>query len=65
MDTNTNTSNAYGLIPAIGQLDYCIPGPHPGFEEDSRNTLDAITNLIIPMNENDMKDDGLDLEMDL
>ena len=41
-------SNAYGLIPAISQLDYCIPGPHPGWEEDSRRVLDARTNVITP-----------------
>lgn len=35
----TNSSNAYGLLPVIYQLDYCIPGPHPGWEEDSRNIL--------------------------
>ncbi|MCX6751251.1 MAG: hypothetical protein NT161_00575 [Candidatus Nomurabacteria bacterium] len=40
-------SNAYGLIPVIYQLDYCIPGPHPGWEEDSQRTLNAVTNLII------------------
>jgi len=33
------SSNTYGLIPAIHQLDYCIPGPHPGWEEDTRETL--------------------------
>ncbi|MFA6000047.1 MAG: hypothetical protein WC783_03675 [Candidatus Paceibacterota bacterium] len=54
MDTNTNTSNAYGLIPAIGQLDYCIPGPHPGFEDDSRNTLDAVTGAIRPLIQSDV-----------
>ena len=41
-------SNADGLIPAINQLDYCIPGPHPGWEEDSRRVLDAVTGVIIP-----------------
>src|SRR3989344_1973061 len=41
-------SNAYGLIPVIYQLDYCIPGPHPGFEEDSRRTLAAVTDVIVP-----------------
>lgn len=46
--TTAKMSNAYGLIPAINQLDYCIPGPHPGWEEDSRRALDAVTNVIIP-----------------
>jgi uncharacterized membrane protein len=48
---NDGVSNAYGLIPAIAQLDYCIPGPHPGWEEDSRRVLDAVTNVIIPETE--------------
>ena len=41
-------SNADGLIPVIYQLDYCIPGPHPGFEEDSRRTLAAVADVIVP-----------------
>ena len=45
-------SNAYGLMPAIYQLDYCIPGPHPGWEQDSQSTLAAVTNLIVPETEN-------------
>ena len=48
---DSGISNAYGLIPAITQLDYCIPGPHPGWEEDSRRVLDAVTNVIIPETE--------------
>src|SRR3989344_4440887 len=40
-------SNAYGLMPTIYQLDYCIPGPHPGWEEDSRRVLSNIENLIV------------------
>lgn len=31
-----------GLILNIHQLDYCIPGPHPGWENDSRTALDTI-----------------------
>lgn len=31
-----------GLIPTIYQLDYCIPGPHPGWEEDARAQLSFI-----------------------
>ena len=53
-------SNAYGLIPAIDQLDYCIPGPHPGFEEDSQNALAAVVNIIPSVSENDLK--NVDLE---
>jgi hypothetical protein len=43
--TTTKVSNAHGLMPAIYQLDYCIPGPHPGWESDSKTTLE---NVIIP-----------------
>ena len=45
LDTTTGFSNAYGLLPAIYQLDYCIPGPHPGWEQDARKTL---SDLLIP-----------------
>ena len=45
--TITKISNAYGLLPTIYQLDYCIPGPHPGYEYDSRETLNSVANLII------------------
>lgn len=45
---NGGASNAYGLMPAIYQLDYCIPGPHPGWENDSRETLN---NISIPQKE--------------
>jgi len=41
-------TNAYGIIPVIYQLDYCIPGPHPGWEIDARRALAAATNTIIP-----------------
>lgn len=34
------TTNS-GLIPTIYQLDYCIPGPHPGWEYDSSQVLQA------------------------
>ena len=54
MGTN-GLSNAYGLIPAVNQLDYCIPGPHPGWEEDSRRVLDAVTNQIVPETEESIK----------
>jgi hypothetical protein len=35
----------YGLLPIIYQLDYCIPGPHPGFEEDAQISLDKALSL--------------------
>jgi len=40
-ETNTKISNAYGLIPVIYQLDYCIPGPHPGWEEDALKIINT------------------------
>ncbi len=51
LSTDGKSSNAYGLMPVIYQLDFCIPGPHPGWEEDSRRALAAVTNLIIPETE--------------
>ncbi len=36
---NPNYRSNYGLLPLIYQLDYCIPGPHPGFEEDAQASL--------------------------
>ena len=56
-DVTTIGSNAQGLIPIINQLDYCIPGPHPGWEQDSRRVLNAVTNLIIPETERTITDD--------
>ena len=47
----TGTSNAYGLLPVIYQLDYCIPGPHPGWEDDSRRTLAEVMDRVIPETE--------------
>ncbi|MDQ3245066.1 MAG: glycine zipper family protein [bacterium] len=35
------------LNTTIHQLDYCIPGPHPGWEQDSREVLDAVENTIV------------------
>jgi len=34
------------LIATVYQLDYCIPGPHPGFKEDSERVLAAVKNSI-------------------
>ena len=48
---DTRISNAYGLMPAIYQLDYCIPGPHPGWEQDSLATLSVRLNSIEPPEE--------------
>ena len=41
-----------GLIPTIYQLDYCIPGPHPGFENDSSSVLSAVLDTIVPEDTN-------------
>ena len=58
--TDGKSSNAYGLIPVIYQLDYCIPGPHPGWEEDSQRTLNAVTNLIVSETEESIQNkDGV------
>lgn len=45
LNETTGESNAYGLIPLIHQIDYCIPGPHSGWESDAQKTLNGI---IIP-----------------
>lgn len=42
LSADKKSSNAYGLIPVIYQLDYCIPGPHPGWEKDARDKLTEI-----------------------
>lgn len=34
------------LIPEIYQLDYCIPGPHPGWENDARTKLNAFESTM-------------------
>lgn len=51
INKTTGLSNAYGIIPTIYQLDYCIPGPHPGFKTDSRNVLNAVLDTIVPETE--------------
>lgn len=50
----------YGLIPVINQLDYCIPGPHPGWEIDSRNALNAAISTVVPETEETLKDRNSD-----
>jgi hypothetical protein len=45
-DKTTSLGN-YGLIPTIYQLDYCIPGPHPGWEQDTRDALDKELEKVI------------------
>jgi hypothetical protein len=44
------------LVRTIYQLDYCIPGPHPGWEIDSRRILTAAENAIVSKTPADMKD---------
>ena len=51
---NGTSSNAYGLVPTIYQLDYCIPGPHPGWENDSMNALSAAEATIPSKTKDDM-----------
>ncbi len=51
-------SNAYGLIPIIYQLDYCVPGPHPGWEIDSRETLEVAKGEIQDVS--GMTDEGME-----
>ena len=46
----------YGIIPTIYQLDYCIPGPHPGWEQDSREALSAALNTVTPETDQTIKD---------
>ena len=60
LDNTTGISNTYGLIPAIYQLDYCIPGPHPGWEEDSRRTLAAATGTILPETQETLKNKSVE-----
>ena len=40
-------TNAYGLVPTIYQLDYCIPGPHPNWEQDAQTNFDNIKSKIL------------------
>ena len=40
MRASSSSINGYdGLIPAIYQLDYCIPGPNPDWENKAKNSL--------------------------
>lgn len=32
----------YGLIPIVHQLDFCIPGPHPGWEDGADTKLENL-----------------------
>lgn len=43
------------LTKTIFQLDYCIPGPHPGWERDSRAVLDAVENTIVSKTRDDFR----------
>lgn len=56
INKSTGLSNAYGLLPAIYQLDYCIPGPHPGWENDSRNILAAGIGKVLPETQQSLED---------
>ena len=48
IDFASGYTGNYGLIPTIYQLDYCLPGPHPGFEADSQASLSAALGVIVP-----------------
>ena len=39
----------YGLIPTLYQLDYCIPGPHPGWENDAQANLQEAEDKVIDL----------------
>lgn len=41
-----NTANNTGLIPAIYQLDYCIPGPNPNWQENTENAFKMLANKM-------------------
>lgn len=43
------------LVKTTYQLDYCIPGPHPGWELDSRRVLTAAENSIVSKTPADME----------
>ncbi len=60
INSSTGVSNAYGLLPTIYQLDYCIPGPHPGWEDDARENLDIAVNLIPSETKETLEDRDLD-----
>lgn len=44
------------LTKTIYQLDYCIPGPHPGFESDSREILSSVEDTIVAKTPGDFED---------
>ncbi|MEI8270373.1 MAG: hypothetical protein WCG45_03305, partial [bacterium] len=37
----------YGLVPTIYQLDYCVPGPHPGWEGDASENLEVSKKTVM------------------
>ena len=37
----------YGLVPTIYQLDYCIPGPHPGWESDASDNFEVAKKTVL------------------
>lgn len=53
------------LITTVYQLDYCIPGPHPGYEEDSRRILAAGKNAIPSKSASDFENVKLDTILSL
>ncbi len=59
-ESNGYFTGNHGLIPTIYQLDYCIPGPHPGFEQDSRAALNAALGVIVPETTESIKSKSAD-----
>ena len=56
--TGDNELGKYGLIPTIYQLDYCIPGPHPGWQDEAQMTLEDIQTKEGSLNFSDMTESG-------
>ncbi len=46
----------FDLNKTIFQLDFCIPGPHPGWEQDSREILEGVQNTIPSKSAADFED---------
>lgn len=44
------------LVTTVYQLDYCIPGPHPGFAQDSETILASVKNAIPSKSPSDFED---------
>jgi hypothetical protein len=56
---SSTVSGKNGLIPTIYQLDYCIPGPNPEWQENAEKVLDQMTNTLWK-HASELKDDITD-----